>query len=200
MHMEFQDAVKGNGDRKAESRPVTSFDRVVASVAADYEVVCGKAPSLHIEADSNLLKEIETKVQGNTLRIGSKSNLRSEKGIKVVITTTSLNGFDISGAGAVKIAGARGKSLDISVSGAADVTATGQVDKASMTISGAGSANLSGLQAKVATVEVSGAGDIQVWATEDLKAEVSGAGSVKYKGNPKVDWKKNGAGSIEKMD
>lgn len=200
MHMDFHDAIQGNGDRKSESRTVTSFTRVAASVAADYEIVCGKSPSLHIEADSNLLKEIETRVEGNTLHIKSPKALRAEKGIKIIVTTTSLEAFDISGAGAVNISGAKGKALDISVSGAADVKASGQVDEASMKISGAGSANLADLQSKKASVSVSGAGDIQVWATEDLQAEVSGAGSVRYRGNPKVAWKKSGAGSIEKMD
>ncbi len=92
----------------------------------------------------------------------------------------------------------RGESLDVSVSGAGTLKATGYVQTLTALISGAGEADLKGLVAEKTTVNISGAGDAEVYAAESIDATVSGAGDVVCFGNPnQIIQNTSGAGDFE---
>ena len=103
----------------------------------------------------------------------------------------------VSGAGELNVDGVLGQQLDLSISGAGDVKASGQVRNVSTKISGAGSADLQQLVTETSEVKISGAGHADVFATESVSARVSGAGSVNCYGNP-ADVRRHvsGAGKV----
>jgi hypothetical protein len=87
------------------------------------------------------------------------------------------------------------------ISGAGNMSMTGQTRNVEIDISGAGKAKCYDLMAETTKVDISGAGSAEVYASVFLDAHVSGAGSVKYKGNAtKVSQQVSGAGSVKKTD
>ncbi len=61
--------VVASGKVASESRPVPAFTGIALSLPGKVEVVQGSPASVTVEADDNLLPEIETVVEGGKLRI-----------------------------------------------------------------------------------------------------------------------------------
>ena len=189
--------VRGNGRIKEESRNITEFTRIEAGGAYSIKVVVGKSPSLRISAEENLLPLIKTTVSGNTLKIDTKKNLSPRKEIKIIVTTTSLNSLDVSGANNVQATGIDGEHFEVELSGAGSIDLEGIVDDLRAEISGAGNIDARNLKAKDVSISVSGAASADVYAKESLEASVSGVGSIDYYGDPvKTKTNVSGVGSI----
>lgn len=189
--------IKGSGIAQTEQRPVAPFNEVELSGFGTVNVVAGYQPSVHVTADDNLLCKVETYVEGQKLKIKTKGNLRPKTDLVINVTVPELAAARVSGAGDLNVDGVYSTQLDLSISGAGDVRASGQVNQITAKISGAGSADLQELQAEHAKVKISGAGDIDVFATDSIDARVSGAGSVNCFGKPQnVKQHVSGVGSI----
>jgi hypothetical protein len=91
------------------------------------------------------------------------------------------------------------QALDVSLSGAGSMTASGTADDLNLNISGFGDFKGAELHDTKAHVSISGAGSATVWADDSLTAEVSGAGSVSYYGSPSVTRQISGVGSISHL-
>jgi hypothetical protein len=197
LHGGSENSVKGSGNRKTEDRTVGEFDRIEAGGATDLQVKVGATQKVTVEYDDNLLPLLTSTVKDGTLVIETKGNINSHEGPKITITVPKLNGLDLSGATQGKVTDLRSKTLDIKLSGAASIEASGVADKLDLNISGAGRAELKKLNNKTAKVDVSGAGNAALNTTDSLTATVSGAGSVNYVHAPKSLQKDvSGAGSI----
>lgn len=186
--------VKGSGNLKTETRTVSGFKSIESRGAANCEVTVGKAASLKVTADDNILPLVETKVENGVLIIGSKGNYSTSHGIKVVITVPSLEGFAVSGSGTSEISGIQGPSFNVAITGSGGVSGSGQADDVKAAISGSGEMDLSKLRGRRGEVTVSGSGDVQIHVTGSLKATIAGSGDIRYSGNPK-DVQKQIAGS-----
>lgn len=105
----------------------------------------------------------------------------------------------ISGAGDFVADNLTCKEIDSSVSGAGDVTLTGNADNGKFTVTGAGDIKAFDFVVKKLECRVSGAGDIRANATEIFNASVSGTGDIHYKGNAVAETKVSGFGNIKKV-
>ncbi len=83
--------IRGNGKIKTEPRPVTDFTRVDAGGFYELEWHPG-APSLSLTTDENLLSHIETRMEGDVLKIDMDGSMAPTDGIKIAITSPSLAG------------------------------------------------------------------------------------------------------------
>ena len=191
--------IRGNGHIVSENRPVQEFTSVEAEGAFDIEWVPGP-PSCTIRTDENLLRHVETSLEGRKLRMEWHGQLHPTHGMKVKISSASMTGARLTGA--VRLAATRlsGKGLYLEGTGATRVTADGSVEELLATMSGASNLNAESLQVKVAELSISGAGKAEVSASEVLKVAISGAGKVIYNGNPSVEKHISGAGTIRKRD
>lgn len=189
--------VKGSGNLKTENRTVGNFRQVESRGAVDCEITVGKAASLTISADDNILPLIETNVENGILIISTKGSYSTKNGAKALITVPELHAFAVKGAGDSKIDGLRGRSFDVSISGSGDITGRGQVENVRASISGSGDINLADVLAKKAEVSIAGSGDISLHASESLTASIRGSGDISYSGNPKnVQKSVSGSGDI----
>ena len=214
--------VTGTGPVTAEKRGISDFTiiDISAPVTANIHVKPGAKTSLELKGYKNLLDEIDTEVEGNTLRIETENafDLDTGQDIYVEITVGSLDELDIHGSADAKIDGpVTGGQFTLTISGAGDViledvhvsdlvatiSGAGDVDitsgsaqHADFRISGAGNIHAFGLQAEDVTAKVSGAGDVNVTALKNLEAKVSGAGSIHYKGKPALKSQTSGIGEI----
>ena len=98
-------SIQGSGVAKTESRTVPAFTKIELAGSPEVEVIVGKAVSLTVTADDNVLPLIDTEVKGETLEIGSHDSYNSHVGVKVKITVPSLEGANISGSGDIHVTG-----------------------------------------------------------------------------------------------
>jgi hypothetical protein len=191
--------IRGNGHLITENRPVTEFSSVEAEGAFDIEWVPGP-PSCTIRTDENLLRHVETTMNGKKLQLEWHGQLHPTHGMKVKLSSGSMNSARLTGA--VRLSGTRlsGKGFYLEGTGATRVTVDGTVDELLATMSGASKLDAESLQTKLAELSISGAGKAEVSASEVLKVAISGAGKVTYNGNPTLEKHISGAGSVRRRD
>lgn len=191
--------IRGSGNIVTENRQVEEFSSVEAEGAFDIEWVSGP-PSCTIRTDDNLLRHVETSMNGKKLQLEWHGQLHPTHGMKVRLSSSSMTGVRLTGA--VRFSGTRlaGKGFYLEGTGATRVTVDGAVDELMATMSGASKLDAESLQVKTAELSISGAGRAEVSASETLKVAISGAGKVTYSGNPSIERHISGAGSIRKRD
>lgn len=216
-----QEKISGNGSVKKETRDAKrSFDEI--SVSGQYKVYIsqGNAQSIEVEAESNLLPYIQTEIDGDDLRIGTKRgyNIRPSKEVVIRITVSKLESISASGSssffseGTIKGSdleiGLSGKSVaelnlqydkvEVGVSGSGKVKLNGRADKTEIAISGDADISAAELKSRDVEVAISGNGNAHVQATGKLEVAISGNGHVKYRGSPSsVEQSVSGKGKIE---
>ncbi|HEY2801629.1 MAG TPA: head GIN domain-containing protein [Chthoniobacterales bacterium] len=193
--------IRGNGHVVTDQRRVSAFSRVDAGGFYELEWHPGP-PSCSITTDENLLSHITTRMDGTQLKIEMEEGpLAPTDGIKVVITSPSLNQAEFSGAVEFTASQLSGATFALETSGAANVTLSGKVNRLLASLTGASKLMAADLPAEDVEMSVTGAGKADVSASNSLRAAITGAGKVTYGGNPKsVEKKITGAGKIEPRD
>lgn len=105
-----------------EERKVSTFTKIAFRVPGKLYLRQGSPQRVELEGDSEFLREVETKVDGNKLTIGKESwmdwNWRDQDKVNVYITVADIEGLSVSGSG--DLVGETKLSvndLDLSVSG-----------------------------------------------------------------------------------
>lgn len=214
----------GSGKLVTESRDVGDFTSVELDYPAQVFVTQGSSTSVKIEAEDNLLPGLQTRVRGDTLeifyRVESGKRVNPTKPVKIMLVVKDLESVNLSSAGELSLEGIETEALDLSVSGAGNlklndvvvmndlsvnlsgagnVTASGEADHFRLDISGFGNYNGKELHSMTADVNLSGAGSATVWVDDMLDATISGAGSVSYYGSPNVTKQISGVGGVNRL-
>jgi hypothetical protein len=215
--------IVGEGPLITEPRNVSTFTGIAVSIDADVYFSQVADQSITIDAQRNVLDEIETVAIDNTLRIRYKhpnANVRSER-VVIHITNPELRYVEQDGSGKIDIEGVidptvakivvsgsgnihaqqvYSSSIETIISGSGRVNVEdGEANSEKVTISGSGQADLSQVQVKDVESNISGSGSMKVFATQNLKAKISGSGTVFYRGNPNITTQISGSGSVVKM-
>jgi predicted small secreted protein len=214
----------GSGKVKTEARNVTGFSGVQFAGLGELDISQGASEGLTIEGEDNILPKIITEVRSGILYIGFERDnwqdmVRPTRNIVFTLKVKSLNSFDLSGLGnvkmpklsadslAVKVSGAGGvkieqisaKTVTSSISGAGNVDLAGKISSQTITMNGLGNYNAGDLESQTASVTVSGAGGATVWAKDSLTVKIGGVGSVGYYGSPKISKDVTGLGVINSL-
>lgn len=218
-----QETTKGNGNIVKETRNIGNFNEI--ETGGSYDVYVYDAPNdgkLTIEGESNIIANIETKVEGNKLTIKKKKgfSFSTSKGVKIYINARNLKAVGVSGSGSLTAEGVQNvdsfsaglsgsgdikikvnaKNTTLGVSGSGDIQISGKTSNLEIGISGSADVEASNLEAEKVTIGVSGSGNSKVWATKAIKGSVSGSGDIYYKGNPDVlEVQSSGSGDIRKL-
>ena len=213
--------VVASGKVASESRPAPAFTGIALSLPAKVEVTQGSPASVTVEADDNLLPEIETVVEGDKLQIRFHRNLNvvGRSTLRVRVTAPRIESLAVAGSGDISAGKLSGPALSISVGGSGDVTvADVQVEALRVAIAGSGDVKAAGraaelaakiagsgdlgagrLDAKRATVSIAGSGDATLWARESLEVSIAGSGDVRYHGDPVVKRSVAGSGAVKRL-
>ncbi|MFA8434063.1 MAG: head GIN domain-containing protein [Marinifilaceae bacterium] len=209
-----------------ENRKTGQFESISLSVHADVYLRQAKTTSLKLEGPSKLLKEVETIVNGSTLKIRFKDRFfrwkSSNEKFKIYISSPTIRDlrisgsgnivaetpietdfaeYTISGSGNIKIADLRADEIKCSISGSGDIRLKGKdLKELKARISGSGDIDTHQLKARKVSIQIAGSGDCKVYASDELKARVAGSGDIYYYGNPKVDANAAGSGKIKSMN
>lgn len=206
LNTAYSQGVRGDGNVVTETRPVSSFNAIVVNGSVDVYLSQEEETSVTVEADQNLQEIILTEVEGNTLYISERKNIRKAESRKVYVNFQQINSLIAKGATDVySRTPIQAETLEVGISGASDVTLEVHVDELICRIKGAADGYLSGqakamiarvsgssdleagkLITQTCQVEASGASDAQVHATESLDAKASGSSDIEYYGNPEI--------------
>lgn len=213
--------VIGEGDLQTETRNITDFSGVSASIGGKIYYKIDPVYKVEITAQRNILDVIQaTKLNGHLLlKIKDGVRVKSNEEIIVNISAPTADYFHVSGIGDLVVIGnINATDLDISISGTGDLTmpAISVANKLKAEISGTGNINVLAGSAKneelrisgsgkllleAVTVEnaettISGSGDMKINVSRSLDATISGSGSVYYHGNPIISASISGSGKV----
>jgi len=201
-------------------RATPGVTKVVMDAPGELVIKPGSDEKVVIEAEAKVLAKLEAVVNGNTLTLKTKGNIRTDKGILYTVTIRKLGTVKTLSSGNVSISGFSGTDMDIDANGSGDIALTGiKVPRLGLKINDAGnitaqgeggvliakiegSGNIDTLKyiAKKAEASIEGAGNISVRAEESLKASIQGVGNIEYAGKARVSKNISGAGNIERVD
>jgi hypothetical protein len=149
------------------------------------EVVCKQDPKIEVIGEPEVVRFIETDISDGRLEISGAAWKSSKRAVVVRVSMQTLNSIDMSGANVMKASGISGDVLDVELSGACVLEASGKVKKLMLEVSGASSVNVKDLIAEKVIVEVDGACKAVVYAEKYLSASASGVSKIIYFGEPK---------------
>ena len=186
-----------------QARTVAPFSTISNSGPISVHIEVGKAQSVTVSGNDELVGDLLTEVVGNELKLHMRhdtTNFNSHHdSLRVTITVPQLTAFTMAGAGETVITHMSGDALDVRFGGAGSLKADGSVRNLTLNVGGVGSIDPRDLHAESATVNVGGVGSVKVWASARLDASVGGVGSLTYYGDPKtVNTNGGGLGSISR--
>lgn len=220
-HALFDDTLVPSGKVASESRNVGSFSGVSVAIPGTVVVRQGEPVSVSIDADDNLLPQIETVVERGKLRIRFRRgvDVMGRATIRLLVVTPTIESLSVAGSGDllsealtsdalsvsvagsgdVKIARLEVRSLKVSVAGSGDVKLAGRAAEVGVSIAGSGDVQAGRLESRQARVSIAGAGDATLWVAESLKVSAVGSGDVRYYGDASVSKSVVGSGSVERL-
>jgi hypothetical protein len=211
------DCIKGSGNSKSEDRSISDFSKIEFGGNIKLTIYQDGNTSMNITADDNILKEIETNVNGDVLKIRMKGNYCNLGPIEIVLHTKKLDGIDASGSAEIisanpinsdnfdlKLSGNSKVDLDLvtgrlktETSGSAEINLKGQAREHILDMSGSTQLSAFDLVVGDYKIESSGSSDCKINVLNTLNVKSSGASNIQYKGNPKtVNNDKSGSSDL----
>jgi hypothetical protein len=193
--------IAGSGRVVTESRPVSGFSAVSASLAARVVVVQSGVESLSVTAEDNILPLVRTEVVGGrlVLDLASGTSLSTMREIVVEVSARTLSAFDGDGAVRAELAGLEADTFSLRISGAAQVTGSGVARELRLDLSGGVRCQLEGLASRSAVVDVSGASYARLRVSDALAATASGVSVVEYYGDPALVANVSGLSAVRRL-
>ena len=214
--------IRGNGNVVTENRSISSFSKIDMNGSFDVYVSLDSFNSVVVEAESNLLPYIYTKVNGSRLEIKTRDHqcLKKHKPVKVFVTTTGFNEINLSGSGSIimdemlevnsfyaKISGSgdieaalNTNIVETDISGSGEIKLSGNATETDFHISGSGEIRADNLEHEKCFTSISGSGDVYTFVNDFLDVQISGSGDVYYLGNPSVNSRVSGSGRIVNLN
>jgi hypothetical protein len=188
-----------------ETRNVGTFTKISFRVPGKLYLRQGSTQKVEIEGKKDILKEIETDVEGNRLVIGKESKWMdwdwdgNEK-VNVYITVATIEGLSVSGSGDLigetkivaddldlNVSGSGSLTVEVDargdveadVSGSGDLQMKGKCRSFDSDVSGSGSVKVDAIIAETADFGLSGSGKIFASGSSDrVKTSISGSGKL----------------------
>jgi hypothetical protein len=203
-----------------EKREVSGFNSISYALPGTLEIVQGTNESLVLKGNKDDLERIITKVEGDNLKIYTKSHSANLSDVSIFVTVINLNELSAAGSGDIRIKDVlkstefemslsgsgdlncsrlEASGVEISLAGSGDVTIAGKVNEVEISIAGSGDVKADGLESEEAEVSIAGSGSVKVWAVKKLETSIVGSGDVYYKGNPLIDAETVGSGSTKAL-
>lgn len=213
----------GSGNIERQDRKVSSFNAVSTGGGFEVEIKKGSSHKVIIEADDNVLEDIETEVSNGKLRVQYRTGVSiNNADVKVYIETPELTGIHASAASQVKAEGvwnSAGKTMNLDASSAASIEIEIDAPATNLEASSSGKIVVKGrtkdldtqassggvieageLLSENAGAQASSGASIVVHASIKLNAQASSGGSVNYRGEPAVSKQASSGGSINKSN
>lgn len=211
-----------NASAQGQSRQVSGFNAISSSGSFDVYVKLDGNESVKVDADEDIINDIETVVEGSTLNIRFKEHgyRRHHNGrANIYVEARSLNALTNSGSGSIKVegtinagnfkatlsgsgdisAGIKSDELHAVISGSGSIKLWGSTGTANFVISGSGEIDGKKLKTNSSMAMITGSGNVYVAADRTVSAHITGSGSLIYSGRANVtDSHYTGSGRVSK--
>ena len=215
-------SIKVSAQSNTETRQVSGFTAVASGGPFNVHIKLDGTESLKIDADADIIKDIETVVENGTLKIQFKDrHFRHENFHKadVYVTAKTLNALTAAGSGSMKVDGTistsnfkivlsgsgdvstavKSETLKAILTGSGSINLNGNTSDADFTISGSGQINGKELKTQTAKAGITGSGDVYVAAEKTVSAWITGSGNVVYSGSATIaSVRTTGSGRVSK--
>lgn len=171
--------INGNGQITTEQRQLVSFNQIENSGTFNVYIKQDSVFTATVEAESNLIPYVRTLVNGNTLEIDTRENLRENYPINVYVTSPTVQNVKLSGSGYVLMDSLDTDYLEVVLSGSGQMDGYATTNSLTAKISGSGNINLEAYT-NTSDIRISGSGDI------NLTGE-SGSGSCTISGSGQIN-------------
>jgi hypothetical protein len=189
--------VQGSEKLLTEKRTLNGFTAIDASNAIEVEITQSDMYSVEVQADDNIIADVITTVENGTLKIEMKKGEHfTNSTVLVKVSIPKLTAISLSGASHGAVKQVKAEKLDLLISGASKLIATGDVSELNTVISGASRLDAKELISKDASVECHGASTAHIFANASLKINANGASKVTYSGKAIVTRESSGASII----
>ncbi|MCD4790625.1 MAG: DUF2807 domain-containing protein [Bacteroidales bacterium] len=211
------DRIKGQGPVVSQSFDLLPIEGIALSIDADIVLTQGDSQQVRIEAQQNIINNIEKYVLCGIWEIGYYNPVTNHVGVKIYITSPVINNILISGSGNVESTDIYSDStnvfltisgsgniyfhtiaylLESEISGSGQIYLTGSAFEHHIHISGSGNVKSFNLETYNTCITISGSGNSEVQVENLLNVIISGSGNVYYIGNPQINATISGSGGI----
>lgn len=211
----FGNGEKGNGNITTETRKITdSFTGIDVSTGIQVVLEQSDNQFVSVEADSNLQKIIDIRVENGVLMIDPSESVNPSKTIVVKVKTPKIENLNASSGSEIKGIGTfKGENISVDASSAAEVSVTLKYDNIIFEASSGSSINAKGIALKLDSSassgseieaydlmvndvisDVSSGGNIKIHPIVKLNATASSGGNIAYKVEPKSITKEESSG------
>lgn len=171
--------IEGNYNVTDETRQLATFNRVINEGDFDVYIIQDGQSEVTLEAESNLIPSIRTRIEGSALVIDTRDNLRNNFPMKLYVHIADIQEVKLSGSGIVHAENLEAEDIEVKISGSGDIFFSGTADAVECDISGSGSMDI-GLNANEIKADISGSGDMEFWGTAtNGHFNISGSGSIR---------------------
>ena len=190
-------SARGDAPVSRETRPVTEFHAISVPGTIQVSVTVGKAASLELTGEADLLAKVTTTVKDGVLVLDTPRRMRNHSHLRAIVTVPALDAIDVSGTAELKVTGLAAAGLAIRIPGTGTVTLAGTAGTIQASIDGTGQLDADQLAAKDARIAIGGTGQASLRASQSVDVTVTGTGSVDVAGNPPhVKKSVSGTGSV----
>ncbi|HZX59252.1 MAG TPA: head GIN domain-containing protein [Mucilaginibacter sp.] len=209
--------------RAQESRQVSGFNSVASAGPFNVHIKIDGNESVKVDADADVINDIETVVEDNTLKIRFKDREYRHHNIhkaEVYVEAKSLNSLLNAGSGSIKVDGTistnnfkavlsgsgnistavKSENLNAVISGSGSINLSGSAGEADVVITGSGEIDGKRLKAESVVGTITGSGNIYIEAEKSVVGRITGSGSIIYSGNASVTSHTTGSGRVTKED
>jgi hypothetical protein len=186
-------ALTGNGTIIEVPLPeISDFDALsIVDINGDTYIEVGPETSLRIEVSENLAYLLDVQQKGNELQICMPTNKNNrlwleETGVKVFITTPTLEKLVFDDNGYCEVRGLTAPKLNIQKIGNGDLRLNGSVSELKLKRLGNGTVHAQKLMVKEADVWSEGNGSVYLNVSESLTTNRMGNGSIYNEGMAKL--------------
>lgn len=171
--------IDGNNIVETEYRKLVSYDKIRNEGTFNVYIRQDSIFSATIEAESNLIPYVRTLINGNTLIIDTRENLRNNRPINVYVTSPFVNEATLSGSGYIYLDSLDTDNLNVKLSGSGKIDGYANTSSISATISGSGDMNIESFTQSMDAL-ISGSGNINLTGeATNGNFTISGSGSVR---------------------
>jgi len=194
-------SVKGEGELVKKSYSVDDFTGLGIGVSGKVYVKKGSSNEITIEAQQNILDNIEMEVENGSLSLEFKKNANNYKKITIWVEMDNIDKLAIGGSADIEVEDRfdNMNELKLAIGGSGSIKLAGRANQAKVSLAGSGDIDCPDLEANDVKVSIAGSGDVLIGAEDNLDVSIAGSGDVRYKGNPRVKTSIAGSGNVRTM-
>lgn len=176
-------AAEATASAGSENRPVAAnVVNVVMSGPIDLILRQAATPELLIKGDPKLVARVTTRVEGNTLYVGTRGifiSIGSHQPARIELNLPALEKLQLQGSGDGNVKGFRGNKIELSLRGSGDLVFDNDYQQVQAGLNGSGDLSMTLLNSDNVDLSILGSGDAVVKGQAKVfNAKIGGSGDL----------------------